>query len=122
MKKHSISKIVEIYEKSGAIMYNATLNGDYRKNNREGRRLIKIFKVFEKEVDFGRKCIDELYKSENVVIKTTAAAYSLALSYNVDYAIEILQKISNDPNNGIFGFNAEMTLKVCREKGYLKIY
>ena len=48
MKKHTKENILKQYEKSGEIMYHTTLNGDYRKCNREGEKLQKIFKEFEK--------------------------------------------------------------------------
>ena len=52
MKKYTKENVLKQYEKSGEIIYHATLNGDYRKNNREGARLVKIFKEFEKDPDF----------------------------------------------------------------------
>lgn len=55
-------------------------------------------------------------------MRTEAAAYCLALKENVDVAIKILTEISEDGTNGIFGFNAEMTLKVWNDRGYLKMY
>ncbi len=122
MKDHTIDEIVELYEKSGKLMYDATLSGDYKTNNREGKKLTKIYKLFELNNAFGYQCIDRLIKSNNVVIKTKAAAYCLSFNYNVDYAVSVLQEIAENPNNGIFGFNAEMTLKVWNKNGYLKIY
>ncbi|MBR1599901.1 MAG: hypothetical protein IJ661_13465 [Lachnospiraceae bacterium] len=122
MKKYTVDEIITIFEKSGNLMYVATLSGDYKTNNKEGKRLTELFKIFEKETEFGYHCIDKLIKSNNVVIVTKAAAYCLALGYNVDYAVSVLQNIANDSDNGIFGFNAEMTLKVWEKNGYLKIY
>lgn len=122
MKKYTVDEIFDIYEKSGRLMYDATLSGDYKINNKEGKRLTKLFKVFEKEINFGHQCIDKLFESDNVVIKSEAAAYCLALNYNVEYAIQVLQGIADNSDNGIFGFNAEMTLKVWKKNGYLKIY
>ena len=122
MKKCTLDEIIDIYEKSGKLMYDATLSGDYKTNNREGKRLTQIYKIFESDNEYGYKCIDRLIESNNVVIKTKAAAYCLSLDYNTDYAVSVLQEIAENPDAGIFGFNAEMTLKVWREKGYLKLY
>ena len=122
MKKYTVEEIFRIYEESGKLMYNATLSGDYRTNNREGKRLTALFKKFEKDVEYGHTCIDKLFESNNVVVRTEAAAYCLALNYNTASAVAALQEIADNPNNGIFGFNAKMTLKVWREQGYLKIY
>lgn len=122
MKNLTIDEIVKIYEESGKLMYDATLSGDYKTNNREGKRLKKIYKLFELNNAFGYQCIDRLINSNNVVIRTEAAAYCLSLNYNIDYAVSVLQEIAENPDNGIFGFNAEMTLKVWKRNGYLKIY
>lgn len=49
MKKYSKEDIVKQYEKSGQIMYESTLSGNYKANNREGKKLINIFKSLEKD-------------------------------------------------------------------------
>ena len=114
--------IIEQYEKSGKIMYDATLNGDYKKNNREGAKLTKIFKYFEQNRELAYECISEMFNSKNVVVKTKAAAYCLALNERTALAEQVLEEIANEPSNGILGFNAEMTLKVWKKQGFLKIY
>ena len=53
MKNYTVDEIIEIYEKSGKLMYDATLSGDYKTNNREGKRLTKIYKLFELNYEFG---------------------------------------------------------------------
>ena len=119
MKKYTKENILKQYEKSGEIMYHTTLNGDYRKCNREGAKLQKIFKEFEKDPDLADECIPELLKSSNVVVRTEAAAYCLALRRDIKLAEKILKNIASDPDNKIFQLNAEMTLKVWKEQGYL---
>lgn len=119
MKKHTKENILKQYEKSGEIMYHTTLNGDYRKCNREGEKLQKIFKEFEKNSALADECIPELLKSSNVVVRSEAAAYCLALRRDIELAEKILKDIASDPNSKIFGLNAEMTLKVWKEQGYL---
>lgn len=114
--------IIKQHEISCEVMYQATCIGDYKTNNREGAKLIRIFKMFEKNPDFAMECISELLKSKNVVVRSKAAAYCLALGRNTDVGEHVLEEISKDPATGIFGFNAEMTLKVWREKGELCLY
>ena len=63
-----------------------------------------------------------MLSSQNVVIRTKAAAYCLALNENIDMAEKVLLEISNNEENGIFGFNAKMTLDVWKKQGYLHIY
>ena len=120
--KYTVDEIIDIYEKAGVILYNAAFEGDYKSSNKEGARLIKIFKLFEKDLDFGHECIDRLMESKNVAIKSKAAAYCLALKYRVSYAESVLQEIADNPDNKIFAFNAKMTLKVWKQNGCLKIY
>ena len=122
MKKYDKENILEQYEKSGKIMYQATLNGDYKSNNIEGKKLVKIFKIFEKDKELARICVSEMLKSENIVVKTKAAAYCLALGMDIDIAQRVLLEISENEDNGIFGFNAKMTLGVWQKQGYLNIY
>jgi len=116
------SKIVSFYENSGEIRYKATLLGDYKKGNRETPKLIRVFKMFEEDKDFAWECISELLKSNNVVVRTDGAAYCLALGIQTQTAVNVLEEISSNPENGIFGFNAKMTLKVWREDGTLSMY
>lgn len=122
MKTYSKDDIVEQYEKSGKLIYDATLNGDYAISNREAAKLIGIFKLFEKDEAFASECISELLNSKNIVVQTKGAAYCLALGIKVDIAEKLLFDISNDLDNGIFGFNAKMTLQVWKEEGKLTIY
>ena len=122
MKNYNKKEVLKQYEESGRIIYQSTMTGEYKKGNKEGKKLLNIYKYFEKNREFALDCINELLKSENVVIRTKAAAYCLALNENIEMAEEILTEISSKKENGIFRLNAEMTLKVWKEKGYLKIY
>ena len=122
MMKIDVNSVISFYEKSGAIRYNATLSGDYKTNNKERPKLIRMYKLFEKDRTFAMECISEMLKSSNVVVRTDAAAYCLALRENINVAEKVLHEISADDKNGIFGFNALMTLKVWQEKGELQLY
>lgn len=62
-----------------------------------------------------------LLKSDNVVVRTKAAAYCLALEINILEAERILQEIRDNPENRIFGFNAGMVLEVWKKDGKLSI-
>ena len=122
MKQMNKEQIISQYETSGKIMFEEIHNGDWKKHDREGAKLLKIFKILEKNPDFAMECIDELLKSENVVVRSKGAAYCLALKRNIETGERILEEISRDPSNRIYRLNAEMTLKVWREKGELQLY
>ena len=116
------TEIVNQYEISGEIMYQATLSGDYRANNKEGAKLVRIFKRLEKDETLAMDCIGELLKSKNVVVRSKGAAYCLALKRNIETGVRSLEEISRDPSYRLYQLNAEMTLKVWREKGELQLY
>lgn len=122
MNKYSKEEVLRQYEESGEIMYQATMVGDYKTNNKEGKRLLRIFKYFEENREFALDCIHEMLQSQNVVVRTDAAAYCLALNENIDIAEKTLLEISNNKEYGIFRLNAEMTLEVWKKQGYLHIY
>ena len=120
--ERNIEEIIEQYEKSGRIIEETLLSGDYRTGNREGEKLIKFFKLFEQDIDLAEKCIDLLYKSNCTRVRTEAAAYSLSLGIDIPKAEAVLYEIGHDESLGIIGFGAEMTLKVWKKQGFLKLY
>ena len=122
MKKYSKEEVLTQYEESAKIMYQATINGDYKANNKEGKRLLKYYKYFERDREFACDCINDMLKSKNIVVRTDAAAYCLALNIYIDVAQKVLAEISSKKENGIFGFNAEMILGVWKKQGFLEIY
>lgn len=120
--RKDISDVIAFFEKSGQIRYDATLSGDYKTNNKEKHKLRRVFKMFEEDTAFALECISTMINSPNVVVRTDAAAYCLALKQRIDLGEKTLEAISSDPMNGIFGFNAKMTLKVWRENGEINMY
>jgi hypothetical protein len=122
VKKLCFEDIIQQYEKSGRIIEEAIQTGDYKTGNREGRILIKLFKLLEKDRKLAADCISQLYKSECTSVRIKAAAYSLSLGIDLPKAEEVLYIIGQDKSLGIIGFNAEMTLKVWKKQGWLKIY
>jgi len=124
MKKALTSQaIIEQYIETCAILRDTTLSGDSRKGNREGKKIVKIFKELENDIELALQTLPLLFIEDNVVVRTDAAAQCLALKICIDQSVKVLQEIANDESSyGIFAFNAEMTLKVWREQGYLKMY
>ena len=84
--------------------------------------MIKLFKYLEHNIPFAEQTLPLLFENENAEVRTMAAAHCLALEIHIQKAEETLEAAANDKSTGIFGFNAEMTLKVWREQGYLKMY
>ncbi len=114
--------VINQYIESCMILKETTLSGDYKRGNKEGKKIIKIFKLLENNVDIAKIALPSLFTHDNVVTRTKAASHCIALDIFINEAEKILENVANDKANGIFGFNAEMTLKVWREQGYLKVY
>lgn len=122
MRQLNKNEVLLQIEMSAKVLLDTVNTGDYKKGNRENKKLIKIFKCFEKDLSFATDCISEMYKSTNIVVISKACAYSLALGIDVDRAIRTLETISNDKKYGIYRLNAEMTLKAWNENKKLSIY
>ena len=121
MKKIENQEIVEQYIKSGTILYETTLDGNYKKGNKEYFKLLKLYKFLEKNIDIAKQTLPVLLNHKNVKVRTIAASHCLTLKICEKEAETVLIDIANDEKNGIFDFNAEMTLKVWKE-GNLKIH
>ena len=80
MKKEQWSKsnILNQYIKSGDVMYKATLEGDYKTNNKEGKITTQVFKYLEENLEFATDILPLLFDNENVETRTKAAAHCLA--------------------------------------------
>lgn len=122
MREIKEKDIINQYIKSGEIMYNSILTGDYKKSNKENAKIIKIFKYLENNISIAKKVLPKLFDNKNVQVKTEVAAESLALEIYEEQAEKILKEIANNKENGIFAFNAEMILKAWKKNGKLEIY
>ena len=96
-------------------MYETTLDGNYRRGNRAGRKRDKLFKELSKDKVLAKEIFDELLENENVELRISIAAECLILKINEKRAEEVLKEIANSEKYGIFSLNARMTLKVWRE-------
>lgn len=93
-----------------------------REIKKERKKLVKVFKYLENNIEQAKVILPSLFYSENVVLRTKIAAHCLALSINVYEAEKVLELDAKNEDNGIFGFNAERTLKVWIEGGKLEVY
>ena len=79
--KKNIDKyeIISNYISSCKIIQEATLSGDYKINNAEGKKIIKVFQILEKDLKLADDCLGILLENNSIVVKTKAAAHC---SYN----------------------------------------
>ena len=117
----NISEIRSQYIESLLIIEKSNLDGEYKIGNKEGKKIIKLFKILEKDNALGIEVLASLFENESVKVRICAAAHCLALGAFEEQAVDILEKISK-LNIRVFSLEAEMTLKVWREQGFLKVY
>jgi hypothetical protein len=122
IKTISSQKIIEQYIETCEILKETTLSGNYKTGNKDGNNIIKIIKVLENDIELANSTLPQLFSSENVVAKSKAAAHCISLNIRVNEAEKALHEVAKDETNGVFAFNAQMTLKVWHEQGYLKVY
>lgn len=120
-KKLSSTEIRSLYIQSLLIIEKSNLEGEYKTGNKEGKKIIELFKLLEGDIDFAKDVLPPLLEHESVKVKICAAAHCLALKIFEKEAVNILENIC-ELNTRVFSFEAEMTLKVWREQGYLKVY
>ncbi len=122
MRLISTQEILRVHEESGKLIYEAIMNGDYKTNNREQNKLMKIFKQLENDYQLASECIPLLLCSQNVIVRIKGATYGLALKISINESENILNDISNDKSIGIVGMIAEMPLKRWKENADLILY
>ena len=122
MKKYSKEEVLQQFKLSCDIIYQASETGDYKTGNKEQPKLMRIFKYFEKNIEFAMECLKEMIHNERADVSNKAAAWCLALNENVDEAVRVLLENRQKKEAGIFGFEAKMTLKVWKSQGYLCMY
>jgi len=119
----SENEIIKQYIEICLIIHKANLNGDYKTSNKEGKKIIKLFKYLEKNIEVAKRVLPILFKHENVCVRIEGAAQCLSLKIFVDEAEKVLEIDLLIKEHGfIYRNEAEQTLKQWREKGYLKIY
>jgi Domain of unknown function (DUF2019). len=100
----------------------ASLSGDYRKNNRAMKTLQQIYKVFEDDIKTADMILQELLKHENSCVKLGAATHCIALGIHIKQSKSILNNIARTSENRVIAFNAQATLDVLEKQGYLRVY
>jgi hypothetical protein len=115
-------EVIDQYIETCDILRETVPEGDYKRGNREWKKIVKIFKILEANTELANNTLPLLFDNENVVTRSKAAAHCIALNIRVSEAEAVIKEIACDKKNGIFRHEAEMGLKVWREQGYLKVY
>ena len=112
------NNLKEKYITAAIIHRTESKNGGYKEVNKQYDVLTRIYRHMEKDGELAVVMISELLKHPNDDVSSWAAAHALGLKIFVDEAEKVLERISRKKD--LVSLNAEMTLKVWRERGYLK--
>ena len=120
-KTESPDYLISRYLEHLLTIEDANMRGDYKAGNKEGKKVIRLFQVLEKNSDLARLVLPELLRHPSVKVRICGAAHCLSLRLYEDQAIALLNDIS-ELSIRIFSFEARMTLSVWEKQGYLKVY
>lgn len=95
-----------------------TEKGNHKEINKQYNKLTRIYRRMEKDKALGKEMTAKLLNHSSDFVRAWAAAHALGLEVNVDKAVEVLEHIAK--TKGLVRLDAEMTLQVWREQGYLK--
>jgi len=99
MKKELTTRELQIiFIENGIIAEDATLNGNYILNNKAYKELVKLFKIFEKNIDLAKDTLwpllDPLQNQNiNVYTNIVAATHALVLKIYINQSLAILEKM-----------------------------
>ncbi len=121
-KAENIEKFLVRYKDLAIQHRKASRLGDYKQANKAYDKLKKLYdKLQEQENEaLAEKVLTTFLKSNDIRVRAWAAAHCLGLNKHIEEAENALDEISKMKDVGIERHDAEMTLKVWREKGYLK--
>ena len=104
-----LCSLLDEYSKSGV-----------KRHNKAMKELTKLYYEIGNDQALAVELYSELMDCDDERVRSIAASHSLGMNINLDKAQKTLVDISQKSNKSIARFNAEMTLKVWKQQGYLK--
>lgn len=108
----------ELYLLYCANLNDCTTKEDVKRHNVAMKNLGNLFYRIEGEPD--KSFLLELLSNENDRTKTLVAAHCLGYGVYVSEAKKVLSSLAKSKVNPILAFNAQATLDVWKQQGYLK--
>lgn len=108
----------ELYLLHCANLNDCTTKEDVKQHNVAMKQLGKLFHQLEGELD--KSFLLELLTTENDHTKALVAAHCLGFGVYVSEATKVLSSLAKDKGNPILAFEAQATLDVWKQQGYLK--
>ena len=101
---------VEKYTFVASRNWEASLNYEYKRENKYSKKLEKLFQKLKSRDDFGKGILSELLDSDNDNVRLWAASHSLRLGIHKSMAARVLKEIGLKDDLGELAFNAKITL------------
>lgn len=101
-----------------ANLSDCTTKEDVKRHNAAMKQLGKLFYHIQGEQD--KSFLLELLSNENDRTKALVAAHCLGYGVYVSEAKKVLSSLAKSKANPIFAFEAQATLDVWKQQGYLK--
>lgn len=105
-------KYIEKHIQSDLIIESVKMTTDYKTNNREAKKLQKLFMELSQNIPLAQKVYKELLQTDIVTTKAISAAECLRLGILQKQALRILRELAARKDIGIISFEAEMTLNM----------
>jgi len=109
MKKMAAQKIIELYLESGAILFETTLNGDYKRGNLAAKKLAKPSEFIKKDKKLAAEVLSEVMKSDNDYTRSLAASFALDIEVMTEESIATLEGVAQ--RQDLIGFGAALALR-----------
>ena len=109
---------LELYIYQCSLLNQGYTKSDVKAHNIAIKELAKIFYHFKEEQD--KSLFLELLRNESNQVRLMAAAHCLGLNEYIDEAQKTLKQIAKDKCNSELAFEAQATLNVWKQQGYLK--
>ena len=108
---------LEIYIYQCSLLNKGYTKSDVKAHNVAMKELAKIFYHFKKEQD--KSVFLELLRNESAQVRLMAAAHCLGLNEYIEEAKKALTQIAKDRHNAELAFEAQATLDIWKQQGYL---
>ena len=112
--KDKVKEFVDKHIASDLVIESVAMTTDYKTNNREAKKLNKLFEELSKDIELAKAVYEILLDNECVTTRGISSAECLRLGIHIDKAVKNLEEISRMKNIGIRSLSAEMSLKLWR--------
>ena len=113
-KKLSHEEIIRKHIESDEIIESVSMTTDYKTNNREVKKIQKLFEILKDDIELAKQVYGTLLKEESATTRSHAASACLRLGIFIADSEKTLEELSERTDIGITRLSCEMALKVWR--------